>query len=213
MSSGRSSDDQSAASAGDHSQEPGARRVFVAVPIPVEIREGLTRVRDALRPQVPRHSVRWVHPEHIHLTLRFIGNVSARDVGLLQESLSRAVLRLAPFELELGSAGVFPSVGPPRVLWVGLGGALEALHHLQVRVLDTTAAWGEVETRAFHPHLTLGRVKTRRRDEARRIAAAVRQVTVPRASSWRVDSVDLMRSQLASGGAVYSTLASVPLDG
>ncbi len=109
--------------------------------------------------------------------------------------------------------GVFPTEARPRVLWVGLRGELDALRRLHAQIARETAAWGEREEREFHPHLTLGRVKSVRPAEVRAIAPALERVNAGDLGSWRVERVDLMRSQLSQTGATHTCLAGVPLAG
>jgi 2'-5' RNA ligase len=99
------------------------------------------------------------------------------------------------------------------VIWIGLEGEVELLQNLQSAVLRGTNAWGAVESRAFHPHLTLGRVITKRRDELARIGVAVQEIRMQSTCPWRVASVRLIQSELASGGSRYTSLACFPLHG
>jgi 2'-5' RNA ligase len=179
----------------------------VAIAVPPVVRRGLAAAIARVREKVPRKSVRWVDADNVHLTLRFIGDIPASDLDPMRRALASGIRGAEPFMLRLAQAGCFPEGGSPRVLWVGLGGDLERLARLQAQVLEATRVWGQVEARAFHPHLTLGRVVARRAGEMRPIAEAMGVFPVPACSPWRVEEVCLMQSVLAAGGAEYSVLA------
>jgi len=188
-------------------------RTFVATHVPAGIQTQLAEVMAGFRQRLPSQSVRWVRPENIHLTLRFIGNLLPSELDALNEAVRDAAGDVEPFALQLAQPGCFPAERSPRVLWVGLSGDLEPLDRLQARVLEATVRWGRIDEKAFHPHLTLGRVTTKRRSELQQIGDAVRRMTVPACPPWRVSSLHVMQSRLAAGGSVYSTLASAPVTG
>lgn len=188
-------------------------RTFVAVQVPADIQTAVGEFSTGLGEGLPKTSVRWVRRENIHLTLRFVGNVSSHDVNALTAAVRTAAQGIEPFAVRLSEPGCFPTERSPRVLWVGLGGDLERLTLLQSRVAETTAAWGRGEERDFHPHLTLGRVVTKQRSELQRITKAIRNASVPQCAPWPVAAIHLMKSELATGGSRYSTLVSVPLMG
>lgn len=186
-------------------------RLFVAAEVPVSIQAQLGAMVGMLRGCVRRGAVRWVRSENIHLTLRFVGEVPIREIPALTSALRSAVHGLPPFGLHLDKAGCFPTEREPRVLWVGLGGGLDGLLQVQERIERGTAEWGRVEPRPFHPHLTLGRVVTRRREEMRRVGELMRGAPLPECGGWTVRAVDLIQSVLAPGGSRYTELATIPL--
>lgn len=188
-------------------------RVFVALDVPDAIRHQVGQLVQELRARVPSRAIRWVRPENVHLTLRFIGNVDPAELPALTSALRSATAPFPPFNLQLGEAGSFPEERAPRVIWIGLDGELECLRNLQSAVVQGSSAWGAVENRSFHPHLTLGRVVTRRQDELCRLGAVTRQIRVPSICPWRVASVQLIQSELAPGGSRYTALACLPLPG
>ncbi|MXW29710.1 MAG: RNA 2',3'-cyclic phosphodiesterase, partial [Chloroflexi bacterium] len=131
---------------------------------------------------------------------------------VLGEAVVRAADGIAPFELSLGGAGVFPPRGAPRVLWVGVGGAVDALSGLRDRVEDSLAEVGVLsDDRAFSPHVTLARVNTRlSRDESQALRDAVIGLDVRRVA-FAVEEVGLYHSDLLPTGAVYTRLVVGPL--
>lgn len=195
------------------SPDEHALRTFVAVQVPADIQTELGSVAVNLRKQLPEKSVRWVRPENIHLTLRFIGDVSPRHVADLKGALGNAADGIEPFTLELSQPGCFPSRGSPRVLWVGLEGDIERLSRLQSSVAEATRQWGKTEDREFHPHLTLGRVLTNRRGELEQVVDIIHEAAVAQCAPWPVTAMHLMQSVLTPNGSRYSTLATVLLSG
>ena len=186
-------------------------RLFVALAFPDDVRAELRRVAGGMRAFAPR-GVRWANVDGAHLTLRFIGGTPPDAAGALGEAVVRAAGGIAPFELTLGGAGVFPSRGAPRVLWVGVGGAVDALTGLRESVENALAAAGiPNDERTFAPHVTLARVNARlSRDESRALRESVAALDVRRVA-FVVEEVSLYHSDLLPTGAVYTRLASARL--
>jgi 2'-5' RNA ligase len=187
-------------------------RLFVAVELPPEVRDALSALQQELRPR-GGPGVRWVRPEGIHLTLKFLGGVPRQQVPLVEEALGRAASGQTAFGLSLGMPGFFPSPRRPRVLWVGIEGEVEQLTALARRVEEEMSALGfPAEERPFAPHLTLARLgeklaPAQREDFGRAAQSAPWHPGHP----FSVDGVSLMRSQLSPQGAIYSCLHTAPL--
>jgi 2'-5' RNA ligase len=187
-------------------------RAFIAVELPGQIKDALARLQNNLKTSKST-SVKWVGPEGIHLTIKFLGNVDEAEVPALTKALSEAVKGVAPFSLQLGDPGAFPNAYAPRVVWVGVEGEigpLITLHNNIDRVL--TPLGFPPEKRTFSPHLTLGRVRDEASsNEKRRLGEGVAALKPGEKPSFRVESISLMRSILNREGAVYSCLASFAL--
>jgi 2'-5' RNA ligase len=187
-------------------------RTFVAIELPSQIKAALSQLQSNLRTS-KNASVKWVNPEGIHLTLKFLGNIDEAEVPALTKALSEAVRGVAPFSLQLGDPGAFPGNQAPRVVWVGVEGEIElllTLHNNVDRVL--TPLGFPPEKRAFSPHLTLGRVREEASPgERRRLGENVAALKTEAKSSFKVESLSLMRSKLTREGALYSCLASFAL--
>ena len=136
-------------------------RAFLAVELPPKVKGALADLVEQLgRAHVP--GLRLVRPEGIHLTLKFLGDVSRDQVSPIVEAVSQMVKEHTPFTLSLGAPGVFPNRNAPRVLWVGIEGDLAALKVLHREVENSLAALGfEMDTRGFSPHLTVARIRDR----------------------------------------------------
>ncbi|MFO7767655.1 MAG: RNA 2',3'-cyclic phosphodiesterase [bacterium] len=177
-------------------------RIFVAVPVPLEVTRPLAEFAGEVGPGAGR--IKWVDPGSMHLTLFFLGDVEEERVPAIGEALGRAAGEVAPFTVRLDRVGAFPNLERPRVLWVGVSegsGNLQDLKEAVDRVLEPLGF--EPDRRTFHPHLTLGRIKAPGRRGA--VAEAAAGWDVPSAS-WTVDRVVLYQSTLTREGAVYEEL-------
>jgi len=157
--------------------------------------------------------VKWVDPEGIHLTLKFLGNVASPKVSEIVKALSKAAQRTSVIHLQMGGLGVFPNWQRPQVVWVGIRGEIEKLATLQ-RNIDTalTPLGFPPESRGFTAHLTLGRLRERVfPDERRKFGEWVRATKFETKAAFKVNSLSLIKSQLTPSGAIYTRLAAVEL--
>jgi 2'-5' RNA ligase len=178
-------------------------RSFIAIEISEVLRQ---RLREFLRElKSTGADVKWVRPEGIHLTLKFLGAVEQDVLERLSLVLRPAVERLDPFELKAQGAGCFPSLRNPRVVWTGLIGEEDAVSRLQREIETITAGLGfPAEDRPFKPHLTLGRVKSPKgKIPLIRMIEANSHLDL---GSFRAERVILFRSDLRPEGAVYTKL-------
>ena len=173
----------------------------------------MAEVLAGLQEAAPAGSVRWVRPEAMHLTVKFYGDVAAEAVDALADGLARAAATSRPLDLTLEGLGVFPNPRRPQVIWAGLGGEVASLQALAAEVERISTALGYApESRAFKPHLTLGRVggSLKPADQARLLAGlAARQRDT--FGLFRAGELSLVRSDLRPNGSVYTTLYSAAL--
>ncbi|MEE9198911.1 MAG: RNA 2',3'-cyclic phosphodiesterase, partial [Dehalococcoidia bacterium] len=142
-------------------RERGPVRAFIAIELPTPVKRLLGREIDRLRAALPA-SMRWVRPDSVHLTLKFLGAIPQEQVPAIVDSLRTACREVGPIRLRTGLLGCFPNLRHPRVLWMGVGGDTEALVALQGRVDSAVEPLGFArEGRPFVPHLTLARAKGR----------------------------------------------------
>ena len=183
------------------SEGPRTERLFIALELPEELRRRLARVREESG-ELGRE-LRWVRPEGLHVTLRFLGDTDVRRRGALEGGLA-ALSVPPPFELECVGLGTFGPPSRPRVLWAGLGGELHALRGLQreVEALCARLGW-PAEGGAYAPHVTLarGRGRLERREEMEALLS--RHGSTP-FGGFRAEAVTLYRSQLGPGGSVHT---------
>ena len=186
-------------------------RLFVACELPGEAREALAAVQRLLRER-GAEGLRWVRPESIHLTLKFLGEVPARRVEAMERALARAVREPFRLSVRLGRLGSFGGSSGLRVVWVGLEGDVEALAGLAAQVERALEPMGfPGERRPFAAHLTLARVRDGVSPHDRRqLFDLIRSLEVPPLPGATLETVSLMRSTLEPGGAVYQCLARFP---
>ena len=190
---------------------PEEVRAFVAVELPKDVLQRVSRVLQNLR-SLEIRTIRWVRSESVHLTLRFLGEVPVSCLHQIERALCSSVRGQALLRLQLAGLGVFPSPSRPRVLWLGLCGDLGTLGELQKRVENALSTLGfPPGSRAFSPHLTLGRVHRSLNPEYREhLLSAMGSVPVPKNTSFPVTGVSLMRSSLTRNGAEYERIALFP---
>lgn len=190
---------------------PGVMRLFIAVPIPAEVKERIRDIQQQLQAMLPRSTVGWTRPEQIHLTLRFFGSVPIDQLDPLKTALREACVNIRPMELTAGGLGVFPDKRKPRIIWVGVeefDGVLATLHK---QISTTTAGFGQPpDARPFSPHLTIGRIKQMHPDEVPKLRQFNEKVAGV-LSHWTVSSVELIKSDLGSDGSKYMVLAVTEL--
>ncbi len=151
----------------------------------------------------PNLAVRWTPADNLHLTLRFLGDTDPARVGDLCRGMDGVCAEAPAFELQLAGLGAFPSVDRPRVLWAGVGGSgVPALHRLQKAMEGVMCelGWPSERGKAFHPHLTLGRVRELGKARPR---AGWDTESVPE-QSFAVEELVLVRSELSPQGARYA---------
>ena len=187
-------------------------RAFIAIELSEELKANLAQIQEKLK-SGPESVVKWVDPEAIHLTLKFLGNISRDKVSEITKAIAEAARAVAPFHLEVAGLGAFPNLVTPKVAWVGLSGDLESLSRLQKAIDRALVPLGFApEDRAFSPHLTLGRVRDQATaEERRKLGNRISSLEVQGRHSLYVDKIVLMRSELTSKGAIYSRLSSVRL--
>lgn len=188
-------------------------RLFCAVELPGEARAAafahLARLRATLAAPA---RVSWEREEKLHLTLKFFGDVEAGKVSALDAALDAAAAAAPPLALKLQVAGVFPAVGRPNVIWLGVSDDTGDIARLHARIEDECAAAGfPRERRAFHPHVTLARVREAS-GETRRLAR--RHVNLGFGPvAFAAGEVVLMRSLFGPGGSKYTALSRHELGG
>ncbi|MCH7736571.1 MAG: RNA 2',3'-cyclic phosphodiesterase [Chloroflexi bacterium] len=189
-------------------------RSFIAIPVPSVGIEALAEVVKRFDSEIGGY-VRWVRPEGIHLTLKFMGDIPASTVNRVLAALPPVAAGFSPFEVSISGLGVFPNPRRPRVLWAGLDGELETLSALQRAVDDAVSELGlPKEQRPFSPHLTLGRVRRDVPDgQLRKIGQVMAAAVLPAAPSWSADKVNLMRTELGPAGSTHFLVGSAPIGG
>ena len=188
-------------------------RTFIAIELTDALHRALADAQAQFKRDHAAQFVRWVAPDNIHVTLKFLGDVDANRMPTLQRALADACVGSAPFTLTIGGAGAFPNPRHPNVVWIGARGQIEIAARLAQKIDDACVALGfPREERLFSPHLTLGRVK---RDalprERQLVGALIEHAQIGDLGELRVERVSVMKSELKPKGSVYTKLAEIPL--
>ena len=170
-------------------------RLFIAVPVPEEVRRAAAAAIEAL--SRTGADFRWVDPGTLHLTLCFLGATPTEKIPELEAGLERAARR-APFEIVWGGLGAFPTPESPRIVWVGVSEGRSELEAL-------AACWPQPTERPWSPHLTLGRRRGRPKLEALKRALAA---LPPLGVRQRVERIVLYESRLTAEGPVHAELCA-----
>jgi 2'-5' RNA ligase len=198
-----------------HSKEmPPAqtKRVFIAAFPSTPVVEKVESAVAELAKHIPPGFVRWTRAGDIHLTLNFLGNVDCARLPELHVALKAACEPHRPHAVYVAGMGCFPKPSRPQILWVGLTGNLHPLEMLKKSIDKEFSCLGFVpEKRAFHPHLTIGRATNFGTNSVKQIAQALKLNAERDFGHWRIEHVDLMQSTLSPRGAIYKTLAAIPL--
>jgi len=187
-------------------------RSFIAVDLPNTLNQSLEQASQHLQELLAGLPVRWVPVGNIHLTLKFLGDVSEKNIPMIQSILYTEAVNHHQFEISVGGFGVFPNPTRPRVLWVGVE-APDELINLQRRIDTETARLGYApDQREFNPHLTFGRVsRNASTKQVRKISTLLKNHKISFLGAARIEDVTLFRSDLGPDGAVYSKIYTANL--
>lgn len=184
-------------------------RSFVALELSEEVREQLVALLERLRGTSA--AVKWVEPENLHLTLKFLGEVPEEQIELVVETLKAIAQATKPFSFTVKGVGGFPDLRRPRVLWVGVE-AVQPLIRLQQLVEKAMEQLGFApEGRAYHPHITIGRVKAMVGME--RVKEILSEYANAKFGEVFASRLTLFRSDLSREGPTYTPLAKLNFAG
>lgn len=152
--------------------------------------------------------VKWVKPDSLHITLKFLGEVGEDLLPEIQERLTRVCRDMGPFPLVAEGVGAFPKRRSPQVIWMGLSGETDRMARLAKDLEGALAPLGfEPEKRGFKPHITLGRMRRSRRGAPpagqNELAEALLSLAAFKGPSFLAERVTLMKSTLTPKGAIY----------
>lgn len=183
-------------------------RTFLAIDLPENLKPGLALYLQELKKSGA--DVKWVPVGNIHLTLKFFGNVPDTEVDILALAAQEVAAEQAPFQLKVTGAGAFPSLNAPRVVWLGLEGDLIPLARFYRQLEKAFETLGyPPEGRPFHPHLTLGRVKSPKGRLG--LTKVLKELPPPNWPPFQVREIILYRSILSPQGSTYTPLSAIPL--
>jgi RNA 2',3'-cyclic 3'-phosphodiesterase len=183
-----------------------ATRTFICVDLPEALRvkaEALQRKLAGLGDKI-----RWMNPRNLHLTLRFLGEISRSQVETVCLAVRCAASRVEAFPIHLSGTGCFPSPRRPRAFWIGVSDASNLIRLFETIEAELVSAGFPREARPFSPHLTLGRVRVDRSSSRMGEALGAAKFDAP---PFLVGEVVVMKSDLKSSGAVYTPIARLSL--
>ncbi len=177
-------------------------RVFVAALLPEEIKELVDKYLGALKPLCG--GVKWEKHEKLHVTLKFLGDIDELQAGRVTSAIGKLLPNYSPFEMNIAKLGGFPHLENPRVLYIGLS-ENEELRALQEEIEEELGSLGFVnERRRFVPHITVGRLKSRLKLK--------KPLPILERTSFKIDKIGVMESELRKEGSVYTTLSLFTLE-
>jgi 2'-5' RNA ligase len=194
------------------SRPPSHFRLFIGIEAPADVKSRLADAQQKLAGLVAPNAVRWVRPEQLHITLRFMGNVDVLKVEELKYLFQQACTSFAALALRAEGIGFFPRPRSPRVIWAGVQGDVSPLTELQQAIEAAVAPFSaEPADDRFHAHLTLGRIKNIGRQDADALLAAAQKMSKQVFGQWVAGDVQLIRSELSPKGARYTAIQHVAL--
>ncbi len=186
------------------------RRIFVAVTLAPALRASVAGVRATLGDAAGR--LRWVPPENLHLTVRFLGEITEAQVRRVVEAARETAAPVAPFAITLAGVGAFPTARAPRIVWVGVTEGADRLSDL-AGALETALRRRKfsAEARPLQPHLTVARARSGGRPPDLTTALAGAAAFV--AGTQHVDALVVMESTLGPSGPSYREISRERLGG
>jgi len=180
-----------------------AKRTFIAVNLPPELKEELGKIIGDLKKINPDYGIKWTSPENLHLTLHFFGDLNEEQIALVEEGINKITERIDTFEMKTGRFGCFPNEREPKIVFIEIIDS-EAIRILigELEVMLQNLNF-PVDTKPWKAHLTLGRAKDG-------MHCKIGGTEFP-PQVFGVKSIELTESQLTAEGPIYSVIKSFPL--
>jgi len=185
-------------------------RTFLAIELPRPLLLKIEEVLGDLRSS--QADVRWVNPENLHLTIKFFGNIDESKIEPIVQSVDRLVQETPAILLRVKGMGAFPNLRNPRVIWLGFSEGKESLNSFQKKLEREFKKIGfSPEERPFHPHLTLGRMRSSRGKED--LLRRMERYREEEFGEIQAEKVILFKSDLRPSGPIYTPLREIRLGG
>lgn len=186
-------------------------RAFIAIDLPKEIKDKLEKIQERLK-RIPAR-INWVKPQNIHLTLRFLGEINQdmpdKIIAAIEDTISLEI----SFQVSLSSISIFPDLGSPRVIWIGVTSGEKETRGIYLHLEEKLKKLGiPRETRQFSAHITLGRIKSVfNRQELTQDLNNSTTIADNENSQFWVRKITLFKSTLTTKGPIYEIIKEVSL--
>jgi len=178
-------------------------RVFIAIPCPDELKEGMVEIQESIK---DLGKLTLVKPENIHITMKFLGEVEEGKIPDINKRLDN-LSELQSFDISLKGVGVFPSMDYIRVVWVGVDKGADRITEIHSEIDRKLNELNFKKDKNFHPHLTIARVKfLKKKEELRNI---IQKDSAMDFGSFKAERIELMRSRLSPKGPEYSIIHEI----
>lgn len=183
-------------------------RAFIAIELTPELQEELSRVQAELKKSSA--DVKWIESKQIHLTLKFLGNISNRQAEETKKAMTKIAHHISTFRMSLSEIGAFPKIEYPRIIWVGVEEGRKQLKELNSMIENELGSLDfPKETKEFHPHVTLGRVKSSKNKLA--LKQHIESIGFVSHNEIEIKQLTLFESILTPEGPLYTPLYKAAL--
>lgn len=182
-------------------------RLFIAIEMPTEIKSQIANVISELRSA--QAEVRWEQPEKLHITLKFLGETSEDLLPQIVLLLEGVAEKTSPFTIKYSGLGCFPNIHEPRIVWVGVDDITDKIQPLVASIETEMASIGlEKEIKAFHPHVTIGRMKSRKNMST--LLRTMESITLE-SQPMSITEIVLIKSELKPAGSIHTIMQQFSL--
>ena len=187
-------------------------RSFIAIEIPDSIQLAIVRLTTKLRNHYPYPVIRWVNPANIHLTLKFLGNISISDLEKIARTIALDASLIAPFSITFSDFGIFPNARKPRIVWISTNSP-PILKEIQSRIEVISSEYGiQKEIRPFSPHITLGRIGNYGTvQDFEHLSAELSSINPSVIDKISISAIKIFKSDLKPTGPIYTPIHNIPL--
>lgn len=182
-------------------------RAFIAIELPKEIKTILTKTQEKLKSS--EADIKWVEPENIHLTLKFLGEINEEQLNKITKIITNIASSKEPFHINLSCIGAFPDIKYPRVIWAGSDKSEFELKTIVKELENKIQKIGiPKEGRAFSSHITLGRVRSGlNKDKLKQKLEELSKVAIAgETAEFEANKITLFKSTITSKGPVYEAI-------
>ncbi|MFH1888628.1 MAG: RNA 2',3'-cyclic phosphodiesterase [Candidatus Omnitrophota bacterium] len=180
-------------------------RAFIAIELPQEIKDSLENLQEELK--TARSDVKWVRPENIHLTMKFLGEINDKQLDKINDIIDQAVEKRNSFRMRISSLGAFPKIDSPRVIWIGIDTGDKEVKEMAAELEEKIAEIGiSKEERQFSSHITIGRTRSPLNREKLVVYIKNKADLCGKNLEFYVGMITLFKSTLTPKGPIYEAL-------